>query len=632
MAQPDPNIADDAGLIGKLGGWASSALAPQQALKLLERFAASPDAALTRRILAENVFRRWRGFALAFALTALAAACTSGVAYMVGSVVNLTFQRSSYHEVMILSLALVALFTVRGLASYGSAVIVAGIGNNITAETQRRIFDRLLDQRLDFLADRHSADFMANAIVGAAAVSNVVNILVMALGRDLLSLIALTAVMIWQDPILSLLGVVVTPLALLLVQKLMVRVRRIASTEFVGSALMLRTMQETIQGFKVVKAFNLEDAIRARAAGNIAALEKAANKMARVSNRASPMIEALGGAAIGIACLYSGYRVLRMNATPGELVSFMTAFLLAFEPARRLARVNIDLTANLVAARGLYALFDTPRPEREDADKSPLIATAGRIVMSDVHFGYRAGEPVLRGLSLVAEPGRLTALVGASGGGKSTVFNLLLRFYEAGAGTITIDGQAVAEHSRSSIRAQISYVGQDIYLFHGTIRDNILIGKPDASEAELVAAAEAAFAHDFIVAMPQGFDTAVGEGGSQLSLGQRQRISLARAFIKDAPVVLLDEPTASLDPESEHHVQAAIRRLCAGKTTLAIAHRLNTIRDASCVHVIDAGRVVESGTHERLMQDGGIYARYVNLQFPDRQATLPGFFSEPGTK
>jgi ATP-binding cassette subfamily B protein len=584
-------------------------------LNALKRNINSDDVALVRRIVAENAPRHWRGYTLAFLMTAIVAACTSITAYLIGSVVNATYKDRSFSAVTALALAMIALFAIRGVATFGHAVAVARVGNRITAETQRRIFSKLLRQGIPYFADRRSSEVMANMMLGASAIGGLLNQLVLSLGRDLLSLIFLIGVMIWQDPILSMICLAVLPVALVGVQKLVLRARRIADTQFSGSTELLGTMQETLQGIKVVKAFSLEGRVRDRVEDNVRALENASNKLARVSNRSAPLIEALGGVAIGMACLYSGYRVLETNAAPGEFVSFMTAFLLAFEPARRLGRLRVDINGFLATSASLYRMLDAPTSEEDDADKPALQVSTGRVELHGVAFSYQAGVPVLQGLSLVAEPGRLTALVGPSGGGKTTVFNLLLGFYETDGGKIMIDGQDLKAVSRCSLRSQISYVGQDIYLFQDTVRSNILMGKLAASDAEVIEAAKAAHAHDFIMKMPLGYDTPVGEGGSQLSLGQRQRIALARAFIRNTPVVLLDEPTASLDSESEHAVQAAIRRLCQGKTTLAIAHRLNTILDADRIHVIEGGRIVEAGKHDELITLDGRYATFFQLQF-----------------
>jgi ATP-binding cassette subfamily B protein len=368
----------------------------------------------------------------------------------------------------------------------------------------------------------------------------------------------------------------------------------------------------------LVKAFGLEDEMRRRLAKSVAEVEHESNKMARAANRASPLMETLGGFTIALATIYGGYRVIETGATPGEFVSFLAAFLLAYEPAKRLARLNIDLNNNLVGVRVLYEVIDSPSGEPSDDGLPPLKLTTARLEFADVHFAYHAGTPVLRGMSFVAQPGKLTALVGPSGGGKSTVLSLILRFYDADAGSILIDGQDIATVSRRSLREETAYVGQIVHLFRGTIRENIALGRLDASEAEIVAAAKAAHAHDFILALPAGYDAQVGEHGLQLSGGQRQRIAVARALIKDAPIILLDEATAALDSESERHVQEAIAELCKGRTTIVIAHRLSTIMHADCILVVESGLIVESGRHDELLRKGGRYASFYRLQLKEQ--------------
>jgi subfamily B ATP-binding cassette protein MsbA len=312
--------------------------------------------------------------------------------------------------------------------------------------------------------------------------------------------------------------------------------------------------------------------------------------------------------------IYGGYRVVETGATPGQFFSFLAAFLLAYEPAKRLARLNLDLNTSLVGVRILYEVIDSPAGEPDDEDRPSLKLNTARLEFTDVHFAYKLGPPVLRGTSFVAERGKLTALVGPSGGGKSTVLNLILRFYDLDSGRIVIDGQDIAAVSRHSLREHIAYVGQIVHLFRGSIRDNIALGKLGASTDEIVAAAKAAHAHDFIENFPAGYDTPVGEQGLQLSGGQRQRVAIARALIKDAPIILLDEATAALDSESEHAVQEAIAELCKGRTTIAIAHRLSTIMHADSILVVENGMIVESGRHEELLRKGGRYASFYRLQ------------------
>jgi ATP-binding cassette, subfamily B, bacterial MsbA len=584
--------------------------------------AKSPDDystfALVRRLLVDEALGHWPRYAIAFVLMGISAAATALTAYLIGSMTNEAYVNRNYHGIVVIGLIAMVIFVVKGFATYGAAVTLSWIGNRIVADNQQRLFDRLLQQNISFFADRHSSEFIARLTTGANAVSQVINLLITAIGRDLMSLIGLSIVMVIQDPVMSLAGVVVAPPAFIFLRKLIRRVRGIARMQFTGGTRIIETMQEALQGMRMVKAFGLEDEMRRRLAVSVGQVEHESNKMARVSNRASPLMEMLGGFAIALATIYGGYRVIETGATPGAFVSFLTAFLLAYEPAKRLARLNIDLNNNLVGVRVLYEVIDGPPGEPSDDSLPPLSLTAARIEFADVRFAYRPDAPVLRGMSFVAERGRVTALVGPSGGGKSTVLNLLLRFYDVDGGAILIDGQNIAAVSRRSLRQEIALVGQIVHLFRGTIRENIALGDLEASEADIVAAAKAAHAHDFILGFPQGYDTPVGEHGLQLSGGQRQRIAIARALIKNAPIILLDEATAALDSESEHQVQAALAELCKGRTTLVIAHRLSTIMHADCILVVEDGAVVESGRHDELLRKGGRYASFYRLQLREQ--------------
>ncbi|MBX9775451.1 MAG: ABC transporter ATP-binding protein/permease [Xanthobacteraceae bacterium] len=575
------------------------------------------------RLLSEYAATRWHRYAIAFALMAFAAGATALTAYLAGDVINKAYVSRDFHAVIQTSLILMLVFTLRGAATYGHSVILARIGTSIVAENQRRLFDRLQQQNLTYFSERHSTELIARLTSGAAAVNQTLSLVITAIGRDLLTLMALTAVMFVQDPIMSLVVFVIVPPVLFVLRKLVKRIKLVAMTQWHGGAQTLETLQETIQGIRLVKSFTLEDKMRERFHANVASVQGASNKMARVSNRSAPLIETLAGLAIACLMVYAGHRVINTGASPGEFFSFITAFLLAYEPAKRLARLNLDLNVALVNVRVLLDVIDSPPTEPSDEDRPPLKVTTARLEFRDVSFSYRPGEPTIRNMSFVAEPGRMTALVGPSGGGKSTVLNLILRFYEVGGGVIAIDNQDIASVSRRSLRSQVSYVSQDVFLFRTTIRENIAFGRPGATDAEIVAAARAAQAHDFISGFPKGYDTMVGERGLGLSGGERQRIAIARALVKNAPLILLDEATASLDSESEHYVQKAVAELCKGRTTLVIAHRLSTIMHADNILVIEAGEVTDSGRHDELLRKAGRYALFYRLQLQHQQEREP---------
>jgi ATP-binding cassette subfamily B protein len=586
---------------------------------------ADPNSApsLIRRLLLEQGMPQWKNYAVAFVLMGIGAAATALCAYLLGSIINQAYVDRNMTGIVALGIVIALIFIIKGLAVYGQTLMMARISNRIVAENQRRMFSALVQQNVAYFSERHSSEFMARLGLGAAAASQVLNALAGAVGRDFLSLVALATVMVIQDPVMSLVGLLVAPPALIFLRKLVRRIYSIAQNQFIGGTRLLETLQETVQGMRIVKAFTLEDAMRSRLDANVSEVERLANRSARIANRASPLMEALGGVAVALAMIYGGYRVIEMGAEPGQFFSFLAAFLLAYEPAKRLAKLNIDLNSAMVGVRILFEIIDSPPTEPNEDHKPALRLTTARIEFKDVHFAYRLGEPVLRGMSFVAEPGTVTALVGSSGGGKSTVLNLSLRFYEVESGAIIIDGQNIAEVSRSSLRRQIAYVGQDVFLFRGTIRDNIAIGKPDTTDDEIIAAAKVAHAHEFISSFPDGYDTKVGERGVMLSGGERQRVAIARALVKNASIILLDEATAALDSESERLVQDAMAHLSEGRTTIVIAHRLNTIIHADRILVVDGGRIVESGRHDELLRKGGRYAAFYRLQVREQGAEAP---------
>lgn len=572
------------------------------------------------RLLASSG-RRYAGrYLLALVFMLLVAGSTSFSAYLMKDVVNKIFVEGREWAIWALGGTLIALSAVKGFSAYGQSVTLGRIGTRIIADYQNRLYESLLKQGIPFFAERHSSEFLNRLNSGANGARAILQILITTLGRDLLTLVGLVAVMVVQDALLAFICLVAMPIAVTGVRQLIRRTRNIVKRQFIGSGKVLHAMQETIQGIRVVKAFSMEDDLRARMHANIGEVEQATNKLTRVSARTGPLMEMLGGFAVAGAVMYAGLGVLKGGRMPGEFFSVITALLLAYEPAKRLARVNIDLAANLTYVRFLFDILDNNPAEAEPEGLPKLKVTRGKIEFRDVDFGYRTDEPVLRRFSMIAEPGETTALVGPSGAGKSTIMALLERFYEPQSGAILIDGQEIAKVSRHSLRDAIAYVSQEVFLFSGTIRDNIAFGHPGATESDIVAAATAAHAHDFITGFGSGYETQVGEHGAQLSGGQRARISIARAFLKNSPILLLDEPTAALDSESEVMVQRAIDALKVSRTTLVIAHRLQTVLAANRILVIEHGKVIESGRHDELVARRGRYFDFYQMQFSERRA------------
>ena len=583
----------------------------------------APNLRLIARLLGDQGAKHWKGYALAIATTAVIAATTTMSAWIMKDVINEIFVAKKLTAVWEIGGAIVAIYAVKGFATYGETVVLARVANNIVADVQRRIFDKMLAMSLTYYNARHSTEFIARQAFVSQSASGTLNLLINALARDVLTLIGLAGVMIAQDPVMSGLALIVTPGVVVGIRQLGGRVKKVMLNEFYGFMTILESLQESVQGIRVVKAFTLEPFMRARQGEAIASFERAANKLSMVGARSSPLTETLGGVAIAIVVVYGGLRVIEAGQQPGNFFAFITALMLAFEPAKRVARHAHR--PDLVADGRRHALRLPRRADagRERDDDPELRVSEGRIELRDVRFAYRKGEPVLRGLDLVAEPGRTTALVGRSGGGKTTAMAMILRFYEPESGAVVVDGQDVGKTSRASLRRQIAYVSQETFLFKGSVGENIAMGRPGASREEVVAAAKAAHAHEFISGFERGYDSPCGEHGMQLSGGQRQRIAIARAFLKDAPIILLDEATSALDSESERAVQDALKTLCAGRTTLVIAHRLTTIVNADKICVIENGEVKETGRHEELMAKGGAYFHLHQTQFDHELAPAP---------
>lgn len=574
------------------------------------------DFVVLKRLVLENFALFWKRYLLAFVLMAIVAAATAMSAWLMRDLINKVFIDRDARMMFLICGSVLVIYTAKGFASYGQEVMLARIGNNIVARTQRKIFDAILMQDLPFFHSIGSADLITRITHNAQAASSSLNLIATSIGRDLLTLLGLIGVMIAQDAILTLIALIGVPLFFTIITRLLKQVRKLFSSEVQSLATTIATIQETIHGIKVIKAFRLEDTMRQRMNQSVIAVERLANKMVAVQAGTNPLIDTLGGVAVASVVFYGGWRVIYDNATPGEFFAFITALLMMTDPARRLARLRLQLAANSVGVKMLYELVDMlPDAKARHDELVPITIKQGGVIFSDVTFGYDPEKPILHNINFVAEAGRITALVGLSGSGKSSLFNLILRFWQPQQGRIEIDGQNIRHADPASLYDAMAYVGQDVFLFDGTIAENILRGRPGATEAEMFEAAKNAAAHDFIMSLPHGYQTRVGEFGGQLSGGQRQRISIARAFLKDARILLLDEPTSALDAESDAAIQGALQRLMHGRTTLIIAHRLATIANADQILVLDQGRIVETGHHDALMSHNGVYARLYQLQF-----------------
>nr|WP_319387042.1 ABC transporter ATP-binding protein [uncultured Roseibium sp.] len=572
---------------------------------------------LIKRVLSENFRTYIPKYLLAFVFMGVIAATTAASAWIMRDVVNEVFVNKDAQMVYVIGAVVFFIFTLKGAATYGQIVVLARVGNEIVTDLRRRMFTILLRQNQAYF-DRHTlAEIGVQVGQGVGAVKTTLDMIVTTLGRDVLTIIGLGVVMAVQNPLLSLFALVTMPPAVIGVTFLIRRVKEYVKRQVVSNAKVSTVMQETVLGVRDVRAFGMEPVMLDKMEVGLQEVKKQSNKIASLTARTSPLMDTLGGVAISLVIFYGGYSVIELDQDPGALFSFITALLLAYDPARRLARLNVNLGKQVVGLRIMYDLVDR-KPDHEDAPDAPdIVLGAAQVEFRDVEFSY--GESAaLHSTSFVAEAGKMTALVGASGAGKSTVFSLLERFYDPQSGEILIDGQNIMNVTQRSLRECIAFVGQDPFLFNNSIRENIAVGKPGCSQEEIEAAARSANAHDFIMTLPEGYGTRAGQSGSNLSGGQKQRIAIARAMLRDAPILLLDEATSALDAESEATIQSALEKLMQDRTTLVIAHRLSTVRHAHRIHVMDKGRVLESGTHNELFEHDGIYRRLCELQFQDK--------------
>ena len=432
-------------------------------------FLNTPSNALLRRLLLDQGAKHWKGYAFAFAMMGLIAVTTSLSAWIIGRIVDKIFVGHNLKAVWEITAAIVAIYTVKGLATYGQQVVLSRVANSIVANIQKRIFDQMLRMKVSYYSRSHSSEFIARQAFIAQSASSVLNLLITTFARDALTIVGLVVVMVSQDPLLSLFALMFLPLAAVGVRKIGIRVRKIMASEFQGAMQMMESLQETAQGIRIVKAFTLESFMRDRQASAIEGFQRAANKLARVSSRTSPIMESLGGFAIAVVVLYSGYTVIIRGNSPGSLFSFITSVIMLYEPLKRVARLHVDLSSSLFGVGMLYDFLDAGDFEEDPPNASELKVTAGRIEFRDVVFGYRPEERVLHSVSFVAEAGKTTALVGRSGGGKSTVMNLILRLYEVESGQILFDGVDTATVTLKSLRRQIAYVSQENFLFKGSV-------------------------------------------------------------------------------------------------------------------------------------------------------------------
>ena len=558
----------------------------------------------------------WVKLAMATGCSAVVAGMTATMAWLVKPVVEKIFEQKDSQMLMLIPVVVVAVFLVKGIAAYGSEYLLSYVAQNILMRLRNRLYNHMQDLSLAFFQREKTGDLMSRITNDVSIISTMFTSAITGVIQNFLTIIGLTAVTFHLIPKLAVYTFVVVPLAGVPIFYFGRKIRRVRRGTQEAWADISAFLHETLVGTKIVKAFNMENHEKKHFAGKSRKIFRLEMKETRVKALSSPLMEVLGGIGIAFIIWYSGRHVITGTYSFGTFTSFLTAVGLMYEPLKKLSKLNNAVQRGMAAVERIFDILERKSDITEAA--SPVIIRPGPhgITFDNVSFKYDK-DPVLQNINLKVKAGEVIALVGMSGGGKTSLVNLVPRFYDATQGAVLFDDVDIRKASITSLRSQIALVTQEPILFNDTARNNIAYGNPDASDQEIIEAARAAYAYDFIVNFPHGFDTSIGELGGRLSGGQKQRICIARALLKDAPVLILDEATSSLDSESEALVQKALGNLMKGRTTFIIAHRLSTIGYAQRIIVIGDGRIIEEGMHEQLLARRGKYYSLYQKQFAD---------------
>jgi ATP-binding cassette, subfamily B, bacterial MsbA len=591
--------------------------------KLFARFFSDSDFRVFVSIFREYFPAYKYRYGLIFLLIGVASVATAAAAWLVRDVVNGLFLTKQGSMLIPIFLLVLLAFLLKGLSTYWQSLLSAHIANDMVAKTQERMISHILMQRAEFFDRFSSDDLIMRISMGAGSFGAILNRVVLAGARDLATVLSLAFVMVRQDLILTLICLIAVPPIFLCISLLLKRIKSLMQQEMQSIAELNKHVREAVQGFKVIKSYNLEPVIKNEVDSVIESIKDRSNKVSALENAPVPIIDTLGGVAVGLTILYAGYRTIYGTYDPGTFMSFITAMLLAMDPARRVSQLRVTLRTSLVGVGMVHAMLEDDAPEieaptrRGPGDAVPALPRPQEglgIVMEDVAFAYSPGANVLDAFTLNVKPGDMVALIGPSGAGKSTVFSLLLRFHRHQAGRILVGGRDIEHTPVTEIRDLIAYVGQANFIFSGSIRDNLTLRRSGVSDDAVFAACKTVGLHDHIMKLPRGYDTFVGELGSLISGGQAQRLNIARAIIKDAPILLFDEVTSALDAENEELVRDYMHAQAGRKTIIVIAHRLSTIRQADRIALVQDGRVEAFGTHHDLIRGNDYYGKVAGLQ------------------
>ena len=569
--------------------------------------------ALYKRLIKSYVLRYRRILGVAAVAMVLVAATTGTMAYLIKFVVDDIFVNKNYVRLITLPLTIITLGLINAVGDYGQSLSLRYIGQRVVSDMQLDLYRHLLYADISMFNDQSSGRLISRLTNDIMLMRQSVSQVFTGMIKETLSMLGLVGVMLYQSWQMSLMALFILVFALVPVYKLSRRMRKIADATQAQLGDFTGQLDATFQGVRVVKAYGCEEYEVERARLTIRQLFKLYYKASRTQSLASPIVSFVGTTAIAVVIWYGGYQAVHGEMTAGDLLSFIASMIMAYRPFKTIASLTTQVSEGMAAAHRFFTVLDEPAVIRDAPNAKPLVVSNGELVLDTVNFTYATGKGGVQDLSFEVPRNSTVALVGSSGAGKSTIMNLLLRFYETQSGSITIDGQNIQHVTIASLRSAFALVSQDIVLFDDTVRANIAYGTPNATEAEIIAAAEKAYAHEFILQLSQGYDTQIGPSGVKLSGGQRQRLSIARAILKNAPILLLDEATSALDTASERAVQAALEALMQGRTTLVIAHRLSTIQHADRILVLDNGRIVDAGTHNELLQHSAHYQRLNQL-------------------